>query len=290
MAINSYQREMYKSSLKHAERKNHKYLYKIGDRYIYPEDVKSTNPRQKANLQYQHLKKSQEVGKEQERERSGRKYKINSEIENRGNRNSIVRFRGEGYKAGRNEIDQIHSAHQRATKELDVPVHYKNGGDGVGRDLYINRSGRASAPSLDKKVLETSERKKEKKRLEERKKINQQANSAHEGYYKTQEKFPDGGSTEELERQKRKTKARKSRRKLGMQSGEIKTAFQSKPDYSKKSKDIDQINSAHRESTQKRNIGEDTPHKLLVDVNPTGDPGNLEREKRKTALRKRHKK
>lgn len=39
MAINSYQREMYRSSLEHAERRNHKYLYKIGDRYVYPEDI-----------------------------------------------------------------------------------------------------------------------------------------------------------------------------------------------------------------------------------------------------------
>ena len=39
MGINSYQRDMYKTSLEHAERRNHKYLYKIGNRYIYPEDV-----------------------------------------------------------------------------------------------------------------------------------------------------------------------------------------------------------------------------------------------------------
>lgn len=37
--MNLYKREIYKKSLQHAERRNHKYLYKIGDRYIYPEDV-----------------------------------------------------------------------------------------------------------------------------------------------------------------------------------------------------------------------------------------------------------
>lgn len=41
MSINLYQREMYRSYLEHGERRNHKYLYKIGDRYIYPEDVKN---------------------------------------------------------------------------------------------------------------------------------------------------------------------------------------------------------------------------------------------------------
>lgn len=39
MAINSYQREIYANQLQHAERRNHKYLYKIGDRYVYPEDI-----------------------------------------------------------------------------------------------------------------------------------------------------------------------------------------------------------------------------------------------------------
>lgn len=39
--MNLYKREIYKKSLQHAERRNHKYLYKIGDRYIYPEDVKN---------------------------------------------------------------------------------------------------------------------------------------------------------------------------------------------------------------------------------------------------------
>ena len=37
--MNLYKRKIYKKSLQHAERRNHKYLYKIGDRYIYPEDV-----------------------------------------------------------------------------------------------------------------------------------------------------------------------------------------------------------------------------------------------------------
>lgn len=37
--MNSHQRMIYSSQLQHAERRNHKYLYKIGDRYIYPEDV-----------------------------------------------------------------------------------------------------------------------------------------------------------------------------------------------------------------------------------------------------------
>ena len=37
--MNSYQKEIYSSYLAHAERRNHKYLYKMGDRYIYPEYV-----------------------------------------------------------------------------------------------------------------------------------------------------------------------------------------------------------------------------------------------------------
>lgn len=40
MSINLYQREIYASQLQHGERRNHKYLYKEGDRYIYPEDLK----------------------------------------------------------------------------------------------------------------------------------------------------------------------------------------------------------------------------------------------------------
>lgn len=39
--MNLYQQEMYRSYLQHGERRDHKYLYKIGDRYIYPEDVKN---------------------------------------------------------------------------------------------------------------------------------------------------------------------------------------------------------------------------------------------------------
>lgn len=37
--MNLYQKEIYSSYLEHGERRDHKYLYKIGDRYIYPDDV-----------------------------------------------------------------------------------------------------------------------------------------------------------------------------------------------------------------------------------------------------------
>lgn len=164
--MNSHQRMIYSSQLQHTERRNHKYLYKIGDRYIYPEDVKGVNPRQKANRQYQHLKNSKIIGEEKERERRDRKYNISREIEDKEYDNPITRYAGEGYKAGRNEIDQIHSAHQRSTKEIEVPVHQYDGKDTIGRKLYVNRRGDNRAKSLDKKVTETSERKKKKAKVE----------------------------------------------------------------------------------------------------------------------------
>lgn len=40
--MNSHEREIYRSQLEHGiEWKKHKYLYKDGDRYIYPEDIKN---------------------------------------------------------------------------------------------------------------------------------------------------------------------------------------------------------------------------------------------------------
>ena len=38
--MNLYQKQIYSSFLEHGEHRDHKYLYKIGDRYIYPDDVK----------------------------------------------------------------------------------------------------------------------------------------------------------------------------------------------------------------------------------------------------------
>ena len=63
MSINSYQREMYKNHLEHAERRNHKYLYKIGDRYIYPEDVKKNGGHSSGSQSFT-MKKRHEMNKD----------------------------------------------------------------------------------------------------------------------------------------------------------------------------------------------------------------------------------
>ena len=157
-----------------------------------------------------------------------------------------------------------------------------------GRDQEMERSNRAS------KV------RKEAKANERRRSSEAQRKSAHAGYEEDRRNFPEGGSTEELERQKKKAKARKSAKERGNTYGTSihmpKNPRNSKEDQNGKGhKRLTQINSAHQMSTRLYDDKSDegarkNEFKVLEDRRYYDVSGSIERQKRKTALRKRHKK
>lgn len=196
--MNLYKREIYKKSLQHAERRNHKYLYKIGDRYIYPEDIAGKAKSTASN-----------IGSMATAAGTAAKTKISNIIADQKQKhkdrvftNTTLPEKLTSKKIGRDdnkELDQIASAHKESTGRKDK--------SNVVLD-YI-RTPRTT-PSIKAKSLETQKQKiKQRKQADRDVKTEAQRKSAHAGYEADKKNFPDGGSTEELERQKAKTHARK---------------------------------------------------------------------------------
>ena len=209
--MNSHQRMIYSSQLQHAERRNHKYLYKIGDRYIYPEDVAGRAKSTASNIGSM----ATAVG-------TAAKTKINNAIADQKQKHKDRKFVKEGpyknspftsdYDRARQQTDQISYAHRESTGKKDKGTMSNTRNVALDYVRQTDKYPSDKAESLVKQKEKTKQRKEEaanKAFLAERKKINQQRKSAHAGYEEDKKKFPDGGSTEELERQKAKTHARK---------------------------------------------------------------------------------
>ena len=162
--------------------KNHKYLYiDANGKYVYPEDV-TRNARDKVSSAAKDLKIKLK----------DKKFKWDSKhrtYRNLGEANANTQ-------AGKKN-NQLTSAHQEGTKKLDSLRYINTHESGNKKVKKVTYNG-------DWVGQETVDNE-----LEKRKKINQQRKSAHAGYERDKRIFPDGGSTEELERQKQKAKDRK---------------------------------------------------------------------------------
>ena len=208
--MNLYKREIYKSQLQHGlEWKRHKYLYKDANgNYVYPEDVKN-NAKSKVQGfvadQKQKLKDKKYL-----RDEKHRKYP-NLEKANVTS-------------TGGKRVNQITSAHQEGTKKTTA-LSYQSTHDPISnkvvkvkRDFDSNGNqigvGYSTEPShLTKK--------------KQRNKIDQQRKSAHAGYEADKKLFPEGGSTEELEYQKKRTASRKADKKYKEERRKINQQAQS---------------------------------------------------------------
>lgn len=198
--MNLYKREIYKKSLQHAERRNHKYLYKIGDRYIYPEDVAGKAKSMASNIgsmataagtaaktKASSLKeKASNTINEKKQLLKDKKYVRDSKQKKSDSYETLVSKHPYA-----RQIQQLTSAHQTATKRTDNGLY-----DSVERK---------EAPNVEKQKQKTKQRKQAAIDV----KTETQRKSAHAGYEADKKAFPEGGSTEELERQKAKTHARK---------------------------------------------------------------------------------
>ena len=147
----------------------------------------------------------------------------------------------------------------------------------------------ADTINLAKAEYNTDKRKAEAKR---KKKVDDQRQSAHAGYESDKKKFHEGGSTEELERQKEKTKARKSAKNVVKDTNVVRISSENRENERDRHNQHKQINSAHKESTRFRPEGGHLYNGDWVLESRTHNNASesLERQKRKTALRKRHKK
>lgn len=218
--MNLYKREIYKKSLQHAERRNHKYLYKIGDRYIYPEDVAGKAKSTASN-----------IGSMATAAGTSAKTKISNTIADQKQKHKDRKFTNNtlvdkvkniGYKTlgtDDNKIaQQAREAHQQSTGKMTDSFNWSR-----QRGDY----GLKEAPSVNKQIEKTKQRKQAARDA----KSSAQRKSAHAGYEADKKLFPDGGSTEELEIQKKKTVDRKKAKELA------------------KKKEKDQIRSAHQQHT-----------------------------------------
>lgn len=292
-AMNSHQRMIYKSQLKHGvEWKRHKYIRKEGDRYIYPEDLegghrmhgdKWDNSLNITGADEQHVDvhgNADVVLSKRYNDRalqSGNAAKMKAKM---AVANKDVSKMDEAWKDAR-KADELYSKSRTGDEKKISSLMSSN----------IDKKAQAisRANYLDKEA-------KKSKIVARRNKINpdDQRKSAHAGHEDYRRDFHEGGSTEELERQKRKTKARKSASKRfnELDRNNIRTSSSMEPDVQKQHS---QINSAHRMATEKRMAGNkhsdrEWNRQNLYSVNYYDQSGSIERQKRKTALRKRHKK
>lgn len=224
--MNLYKREIYKKSLQHAERKNHKYLYKIGDRYIYPEDVAGKAKSTASN-----------IGSMTTAAGTAAKTKISNTIADQKTKLKDKKYlldekrrkypnleKANVTSPGGKRVNQITSAHQEGTKKTTA-LSYQSTHDPISnkvvkvkRDFDANGNQIGTGYSTEPSHIA---KKKSKKNTD------QQRKSAHAGYEADKKAFPEGGSTEELELQKKKTANRKKAKELA------------------KKKEKDQIRSAH---------------------------------------------
>ena len=299
--MNLYKKKIYKSHLQHGlEWKKHKYLYKDANgNYVYPDDVKNGGHSSGSKFfgdsklsKNDHRKGHGKVRQAQ----SDRQKAINQGTKSANGTHWFSRGGMEAY---------LDSNHYKNSDEYKLDnARRKNSADyieGMKSVQESNRKYKRAVNPTDKDwdVFKTQD--KQKKKTKQRKEIAK----AHQGYTEDRKNFPDGGSTEELERQKQKTKERKREKERfkAKESANKRTAtvgyvnkLSSKMDHDRNQSE--QISSAHQTSVKFRKDPEqetnrskrEWDHRILSDVKYRDDSGSIERQKRKTALRKRHKK
>lgn len=137
--------------------------------------------------------------------RDGEAHRKNGDLQSASVKKQIAKTaerKQKAYESHERDSKQITNAHQTSTK--------KYGDNGyLYQDTSLSDKG-FQTENLKKQKTKTAARKIEREEKErKRAKVDQQRKSAHAGYEADKKLFPDGGSTEELEIQKRKTKDRK---------------------------------------------------------------------------------
>ena len=137
--------------------------------------------------------------------RDGEQHRNNGDLQSASIKKQIAKTaerKQKKHEAYEKAAKQLTNAHQTSTK--------KYGDDGyLYQDTSLSDKG-LQTENLKKQKTKTAARKIEKEENEKKRaKADQQRKSAHAGYEEDKKNFPDGGSTEELEIQKRKTRNRK---------------------------------------------------------------------------------
>ena len=238
--MNLYKEKILKHSLKGQRRANHKYLYiDENGRYVYPEDVSKANNIQKHHAQVlsdrriakkdrAHVKEDKEITNAMRKELNNMGYNIgkkdseqlrrnintNSQIQSAHQR-SVKTIKGTydqerraaNPEAAKAEITERRRKKESSTRPLRVADQQASAHQG-SISLKNNSNGtkditrRVSDADTGKAIIKE-------RREKRRKNLDQQRKSAHAGYELDKKMYPDGGSTEELERQKEKTANRK---------------------------------------------------------------------------------
>ena len=208
--MNLYKKKIYRKSLQHAERRNHKYLYKIGDRYIYPEDVAGKTKSTASNIGSMATAAGTAAKNKISNTIADQKTKLKDKKylwdENRRKYPNLEKANVTS--PGGKRVNQITSAHQEGTKKTTA-LSYQSTHDPISNKVVkVKRDFDANGNQIGVGYSTESShigKKKSKKATE------QQRKSAHAGYEADKKLFPEGGSTEELEYQKKKTTARKTK-------------------------------------------------------------------------------
>lgn len=219
---------------------HHKYIRKEGNRYIYPEDLKKANDVQKhraevladrriAKKDRAHVKEDKEITKVMREELNKAGYNIDKAGSEQIRR--AIKTDGQTQSAHQQSIYTIPGTYNQQRRATDPEAAKAQIAERRRRKEVENRPLRtadqqASAHQTSIKKTDNADGSKEmwrrvtdadtakaqikERREKKRKTVNQQLNSAHAGAKSYEDKFPDGGSTEELNRQKEKTKVRKT--------------------------------------------------------------------------------
>ena len=324
--MNLYKEKMLKhSSLKGKRRANHKYLYiDENGRYIYPDDVKKSGGHSSGGTSFSPKKLKgnfldsfpETVRKEEnnnainlaERSKMRRKqaianrdslglYKSGSDLERawqldnlskgkKANTDTYIRKQKLDksiQKEHRKMIDEKRTNDEKISKASKQQEQERSGRrDQINKEVESNRKSKVAKDWNNRWKAEKSKTNS----------AEQQRKSAHVGYELDKKMYPDGGSTEELGRQKKKTKARKSAKNVTKDTNVVRISSETRESGRDRHNQHKQINSAHQEATRFRPEGGHLYNGdwVLESRTHNNSSDSIERQKRKTALRKRRKK
>lgn len=234
-------------SLSHGQKwRRHKYLYiDENGNYVYPEDVANKGKKavgDAANKGKQVAEDTADKVKAKLKELNtiakDKKFLSNKYVKDYQKKHPHPNTEGDPYRTAAKTTQQLTSSHQEGTKRASGKDYFNMRGS---NDTY--RSYKTK--DLDNQVSKTAARKR--KRLAE-----DQRKSAHAGYEEDRRNFPEGGSTEELERQRRKTKARKSAKNIAKDTNVVRISSATRENERDRHNQHKQINSAHQEATRFR--------------------------------------
>ena len=173
--------------------KNHKYLYiDSNGKYVYPEDVAN-----KAKDKVSDTKnKISDAAKNLRTTIRDKQFKSGRYEKNYVKNHNYPNHEGDPWQQYSKDTQAMTRSHQGSTSHISGKDYFKL--HQAGDDPAYT----PGAKSVNKQKKNTAARKRQKL-------ANQQQKSAHAGYERDKRIFPDGGSTEELENQKQKTKDRK---------------------------------------------------------------------------------